>query len=866
MPGSLIHHGFEARARAAPEALAVVCGGRSLTYGELNRRANVLARRLVAQGTGPGQFVAVWAERTLDTIVHLLAVAKAGAAYVSLDPGYPSERLSFMLGETRATVLLANDSAALPDALPGMARLCASADDAEISAEIENLPPRCGPQDLAYLIYTSGSTGQPKGAMIHHAAVLNTLEDINERFVVGPGDRVLALSSFAFDLSVYDVFGVLGAGGAIVLPDAGSHREPAAWAELVLRHRVTIWNAVPALMEMLVAHAEATGSAALRSLRLAMLSGDWIPVSLPDRILRLSPTTSVVSLGGPTEVSIWSAVYPIEKVDPAWPSIPYGRPLRNQTLHVLDDDLNPCPVGTPGEQYCGGIGVGRGYLNRADLTSERFIADPFSSEPGARLYRTGDLGRWMPDGNIEFLGRIDNQVKINGNRVELGEIESTIARHPGVRDVAVVAPRDSHGRRRVVAFVVPNERFELTDDPTTTSSSQKSFPEVERSLREYLAIKLPAYMLPSRILARDKLPLSHNGKVDRKSLDAEALALTPPERPVMAARNDIERRLLDIWRHILDLPDIDVDDDFFMLGGDSLLAVVLLTHVDKEFDTSLQLVDLVQHPTISTLARLLRSDTAPLRRQTAIAIQLGDDRPILFFAPCIHGDLMTVRALASRLDMGQPVYALTPAGVDGQDPPHDTIAEIADYYIAQVREAQPRGPYLLSGYSIGGAVAQEMAKRLTTAGEIVSLLILIDAPARGRPPLIHWGNEAFKRAWRWQSSLVARLTGGPLKAIPPHAAMIAAHRRALNAHRAGAYLGPTVIIRATILPHPIKQWLDRSPQEWRLRKLVDPETPVIWTPGDHATIFAKPNVDVLAQQIQRQLDRVLAPSPQTVLG
>jgi pyochelin synthetase len=438
------------RAAAAPDAPAVLWRDGALSYRELVACANRLAHRLVAAGAARGRLVGVVLPRGWGQAAAVLSVAVSGAAYLPVDPAWPEARRLDLLETGCAGVVITD--ARLRDELawpPGTTVL--ALDDPE-TLRSPSTPPPGGPApaDLAYVIFTSGSTGRPKGVMIEHRAACNTIRDINRRFGVGPGDRVLALSSLSFDLSVWDVFGVLAAGGAVVLPDPDGVHDPAHWTELVERHGVTIWNSVPALLQ---AWADAQPDAGGASLRLAMLSGDWIPVGLPDRVRAGRPDLRVVSLGGATEASIWSVVYPIGEVPAEWTRIPYGRPLANQTLHVLDDRLEHCPAWVTGEIHIGGAGVAAGYWADPARTDERFIVHPGTGE---RLYRTGDLGRYLPGGDIELLGREDAQVKINGHRIELGEVAAALRRQPGVGDALVTVATEPHsGRRHLVAHVVP---------------------------------------------------------------------------------------------------------------------------------------------------------------------------------------------------------------------------------------------------------------------------------------------------------------------------------------------------------------------------------------------------------------------------
>ncbi len=458
-----LHELFQARAAEAPTAPAVRQAGQSLSYAELERRANRVAHELRARGVGPDRLVGLSCDKSFEMVVGLLAIAKAGGAYVPMDPAYPRERLLGMLRDSQVGVVLTQRC--LADALPDGAaeRLCL---DEEIGAGRPETPPESGvgPEHLAYVIYTSGSTGAPKGVQLDHRGRVNNFLDFDRRFAVGPGDALFALSSLSFDMCAYDVFGTLAAGATIVLPAPGQAHDPAAWARTLRAERVTVWHTAPALLKLFVDWLEAHPGNEPEALRLVLLGGDWIPVTLPDRLRALVPGARVISLGGATECSMDSTIYEVGAVDPAWTSIPYGAPMANQRAYVLDARLGLLPVGVAGELWLGGIGVGRGYHERPELTRERFVPDPHAGAPGARMYRTGDLARWMEDGNLELLGRIDNQVKIRGYRIELGEVEARLRAHPGVREGVVVARPDASGEKRLVAYVVPRADWE-DDEP-----------------------------------------------------------------------------------------------------------------------------------------------------------------------------------------------------------------------------------------------------------------------------------------------------------------------------------------------------------------------------------------------------------------
>ncbi|WP_018801095.1 non-ribosomal peptide synthetase [Salinispora arenicola] len=506
--GPLLHDPATSIARRMPEKPALYAGGAVTSHGRLAEGVAATAAALAAAGVGTGDLVAVACEKGLAQVVAVLAVNAAGAGYLPVEPSWPDARVATICA--RAGVRHALVGRGVRTTWPeGVSthRLTAAGRPGRRSGKSvsEPTPPpsRPGPDATAYVIFTSGSTGQPKGVEIQHRAARTTIDDIADRFGIHADDRVLALSALSFDLSVFDIYGVLGAGGALVLPDPARQRDPQHWLELAERHGVTVWNTAPALLEMLVEYAEIepeVASRALRNLRLVMLSGDWIPLTLPERLRRLAPQARVMSLGGATEASIWSITYPVTDVAPGWRSIPYGRALRAQSFHILDPDGGPCPVGEPGELFIGGDGLARGYIGDPEQTGYRFARHPLLGE---RLYRTGDLGRWRTDGNIEFLGRVDRQVKIRGHRIELGEIEAALGRHPALRQCIVAAVRGADERPRLAAYVVPKG-----GDVVPTAD------ELAGTLRE----RLPDYMVPSKFLVLDSLPVTPNGKIDYAAL------------------------------------------------------------------------------------------------------------------------------------------------------------------------------------------------------------------------------------------------------------------------------------------------------------------------------------------------------------
>jgi amino acid adenylation domain-containing protein len=506
VPAALLQALVSAQAAARPAHPAVVGPGGCLSYAELEHLVRQIGRALRGMGARPNRLVAVVLEKGWEQAAAVLGVLHSGAAYLPLDPELPAERLRSLLevGEVEVAVTIGRLSARLswPE---GVRRLCL--DELPLAAVEQGPPERPqGPADLAYVIFTSGSTGVPKGVMIDHRGAVNTILDINRRFGVGPDDRILALSALTFDLSVYDIFGTLAAGGTVVFPSPSRLRDPGHLAELVERHGVTVWNSVPALMRLATEYLDGRHEAPLRSLRLVMLSGDWIPVSLPDQVRTVARQAQLVSLGGATEASIWSIWYPIERIDPNWKSIPYGRPLANQTFHVLNGDLEPCPVWVPGELYIGGIGLALGYWRDEEKTRERFVVHP---RTGERLYRTGDWGRYLPDGDIEFLGRDDLQVKVQGYRIELAEVEAALLAHPKVAAAVAAAVGDRGEEKRLVAYLSPREPLPPTNgrvDPPSVSGDDRCEGLIVDPARR-LEFRLREHALLSVEDGRDTVPL-----------------------------------------------------------------------------------------------------------------------------------------------------------------------------------------------------------------------------------------------------------------------------------------------------------------------------------------------------------------------
>jgi len=586
VPNGLLHDGFLRQTHQRPGDTALISERRRFTYDELHRLSNTLARRIREAGAIPNTLVAVVMEKGWEQAAAVLGILESGAAYLPVDANLPQERLHHLLEHGQVQILLTQPWIEPKLKWPDHIKRIVVDDVGLEKMKAEPLDPVQGPEDIAYVIFTSGSTGLPKGVVIDHRGALNTIVDINERFGIGPNDRVLALSALNFDLSVYDIFGLLAAGGAVVMPESGAKRDPERWLRWIEEEKITLWNSVPALMEMATAFAESRSLRLPNSLRTIMMGGDWIPVNLPDRIRKLRPGIEIISLGGVTEASIWSILFPIKEVSPDWKSIPYGKPMINQQFHVLDERLRPCPIWVPGQLFIGGVGLAKGYWRDQKKTDASFITHPSTGE---RLYRTGDLGRYWPDGNIEFLGREDFQVKISGFRIELGEIEAVLSQHPGIREALVTAHDDGAGHKRLVAYLVG------------LSAEAPS----NESLRNFLKDRLPEYMVPNFYVPLESLPLSSNGKVDRKALPAPDRIEATKKRDRVNPRTPTEEILTAIWKAVLRINHFGIHDNFLELGGNSLQAIQILSRVRESFHLNLSLPALFEAPTIAEMAQLI---------------------------------------------------------------------------------------------------------------------------------------------------------------------------------------------------------------------------------------------------------------------
>ncbi len=715
-PQKCVHELFESQVQREPNATAIVAKGLQLTYGELNVRANQLAHHLRKHGVGPETLVAVCLKRSPEMVIALLGVWKAGAAYVPLDSAYPRERLAFMCRDSGARVLLTDEKCKpLLDSIVDYA-ICLDSDWSSIAAEPTHNPsPVALPSDLAYVMYTSGSTGRPKGAMILHRGLVNYLWWAIKAYGVKPGGSVPVHSSISFDLTVTSLYTPLLAGAEVELLPEDLNGQQLLAALRSGKKRRSLIKITPAHLDLLNQLLTPDEIASVTDV--FVIGGEALLAENLSSWRRLSPDTRLINEYGPTETVVGCCVYEVQPDDPHTGPVAIGLPIANTQLYVLDSNLHPVETGVIGELYVGGAGVARGYWNRPELTRELFLPDPFSTEPGARLYKTGDLASYRVDGILEYLGRADDQVKVLGYRIELGEIEAALASHASVQSCAVIARENTPGNKQLIGYVVTRNRERLANE----------------SLRDFLREKLPEYMVPARFVFLDALPLTENGKVDRKSLPNAASPVyisdhVPLDEGFIAPRTATERILASIWSELLNVERVGIHDDFFALGGHSLTAVKAVARIQdalKLSNTRLPLATFLQAPTIAELARMLEDkDWAP-SWSSLVPIRASGSKPPLFLFHAHGGNVIEYHPLADRLDQDQPVYALQARGLNGEIVRGASMQDLAAAYISELRNLQPNGPYFLGGFCFGGLLAFEAAQQLTNAGQEVSLLVLI---------------------------------------------------------------------------------------------------------------------------------------------
>ncbi len=694
------HELFEAQVRRTPGAMAAVFEEERLTFAELNRRANQLAHSLLGLGVRPDTLVGLFLDRSLEMMVGLLGVLKAGGAYVPLDPYHPASRLAHMVRDANLSLIVTRAELlkSLPEGVEHV--ICLDRDAREIGKNKDTDPgSSAGPGNLAYVIYTSGSTGNPKGVLIEHRALVNYATGVTERLGLA-GLSFAMVQPLAVDSSVTAIYPPLFSGGCVHLISRETALAPDEFHDYFGTHPVDCLKIAPSHLAALAEDQRGP----LLPRRKLILGGEASRTEWVRQLALAGKGCEIYNHYGPTETTVGVTTYAVPAVlDDTPATLPIGRPLLNTQVYVLDEHMRPVPAGAPGGLYVGGENLARGYLNLSEATAANFVPNPFGS---GRLYRTGDSVRVLPDGNLEFLGRGDGQVKVRGYRVEIGEVEAAILRHPAIADVAVISGEFSSGGTALAAFVITKKEARITA------------PE----LRRWLTRKLPGPMVPSLFRFLPSLPRTEHGKLDRRAL-AELLH-SVPKSPKSAVQlgDETERRLRGIWQETLDVPEIDADDNFFDLGGHSLLAVTLFSRIEQEFGVKLALAELFRSPTIRQLAHAIRSLRTAPEWSSLVPIQPDGSRPPLFLIHGNGGNVLFYRPLAQHLGPDQPVYGLQSKGLDGRTPPIDSVEEMAAAYLEEVRRLQPDGPYHFAGYCLGAYVAHEMARQVQIQGGEIAFL------------------------------------------------------------------------------------------------------------------------------------------------
>jgi aspartate racemase len=852
---SCVHHIFEAQVERSPEAVAVEFDGGRLTYQELNARADEVAHCLRNFDVGPDSLVGLCVDRSLEMVVGLLGILKAGAAYLPLDPTHPVERLAFMANDARVSVLLTverlNRMASEVTAQAGVQgttaivcldRLAKFVDKKKSVAHA----PRSSPENLACLMYTSGSTGRPKGAEVTHLGIVRLVKG-SDYVSFAPEEVFLQLAPLAFDASTFEIWGSLLNGARLVIMSPGTPTLEEI-GQAIRTHGVTTLWLTAGLFELMVEERLDD----LKPLRQLVTGGDVASVTHVNRARRELQGCRLINGYGPTESTTFACCYEV-KTGVSGRSVPIGRPIANTQVYILDAHLQPAPIGVSGEVYIGGDGVARGYLGQPALTADRFIADPFSEIPGSRLYRTGDRARYLHNGNIEFMGRLDHQVKIRGFRIETGEIETVLATHPNVRQAAVIAKQDRSGSKYLLASIVRKSELETSSD----------------DLRQFLSKTLPDYMIPTAFVFLKSLPLTASGKVDRKALpdrsrgDCSLGQTTPP-------RTELERQLVKIWQESLETQSISVRDSFFHLGGHSLLAVRLINAINKALNLDLQVLTLFRNPTIEELARAVEAQRPGRQLPTIFRLQDGSSGPPLFF---INTGAFEFR-LARLLDAERSIFGtdaplsrdVLQASEANKTTVLPRVEDLAAEHVKLLIEQLPAGSCLLAGYSFGGVLAFEVAHQLQRTGRRVEAIFLLDAVGSRRHGL---------RAFKYWCATHIRNTfknglGYPVKTT---VAKVQFERRKLamlkNPHpnlddpsnpipwgliekvytNAREAYRPHCLDSRGVLFRAQDTKVSRTDRALGWKGLFTQGIEIVDVPGDHTTCFQEPHIQTLAQRL-----------------
>ena len=705
--GKALPHFINECAKKYANKVAIKFHGRNLTYKEIYESSNKLAKILIDNGIKPGDIIGLALDRSPEMIISLLAILKSGAAYIPLDPEYPKDRVEFMLDDSSAKILITSkkyhnhfasttSEILIEDALEKFGSYTGDEPLVEVTGD-----------DLAYVLYTSGSTGKPKGVQIRHFNLVNFLLSMQKQPGMTASDKILTVTTISFDIAGLELYLPLICGAEITLTNSDTAKDGRILFDMVKNDGITFMQATPYTWRMMLE----AGWEKLLPLKI-LCGGEALPKDLVGKLT--ARTSQLWNMYGPTETTIWSTVKLIESGD----DITIGKPIDNTQVYIVDENLNNLTDGSTGEIIIAGDGVAAGYLNRPELTAERFIDNSFSDKPGDKMYRTGDLGRYKDNGDIVCLGRMDHQVKVRGYRIELEEIEHTLVKETNIKQAVVIAREDVPGDPRLVGYVVLEEDGDI-DLKTKIHNWQQAL----------LAV-LPEYMVPDDFMVMSAIPITPNGKIDRKALPKPDYNAITRLGEYVAPRTEIEKQVAEIWQELMGLEKISIYDNFFELGGRSLVAVQIMAQIEKLTGKRLPLATLFEHSTIEKLSFVLKVDSKSITWDSLVHIKpKGTKMPIYI----VHGaglNVLLFNALAMNMDDDQPVFGLQARGLNGIDEPLDVMEEIAANYIAEIVAQNPTGPYALAGYSLGGTIAYEMAHQLLAAGKEVKMLAVFDTYAK----------------------------------------------------------------------------------------------------------------------------------------
>ncbi len=852
-PYVCVHELVAEQAKLRPEAEAVAFGDTRLSYRQLDERSNQVANFLLAQQINPGDRVGIFMDRSADMITSMLGVLKAGGAYVPIDPVYPQERLKFIADDISVSWVLSSHQVhtKLPSAAPFV--LVDGPDSPVRTASRQPVANRSTPESIAALIYTSGSTGQPKAACIPHRAIVRTVRDTNY-IQATPEDRVAQVASPSFDAALMEIWMALINGGTLVGMRRETLLDPVELSKILQTERISVIVLNTAYMHQIGRDVPE----ALSGVRKIIFGGEAAEPAPLRRLLKKVSPGALINGYGPAEGCVTTTFYEISSLPEDAMTVPIGRPVKNSQVYLLDPHARLVPIGVQGEIYIGGEGVALGYWNRPELNAQRFIPDSFSGIPGRLLYRTGDLGRLRADGQLEFMGRMDEQVKIRGHRIELAEVRQAIVSHADVSQVFLMVREDQPGDKRLVAYVTLRRPLALA----------------QTILKQHVQEKLPAHTQPAAFVIVDSIPLTTNGKVDRKALPA------PLERPDLGIdyeepQTDFERMLTSVWQELLRIDHVGLNDNFFDLGGHSLLASRLVARIEKETGKNIPVATLFEAPTIARLAQKLMENSFAAGWSPLVELHrpTHDTANEPFF--CIHSlgaNLVSFHKVASLL-RDRPIYGLQPHGLDGRERPFDNLEEMAAAYVQEIQKKQPHGPYYLGGVCIGGVLAYEMAQQLTAAGEEVALIALIDSFMPGKLPHLHarsrWteyldrhlgealllqGSARLKYLGRWIANggiVLSRFLGWRDNSSLARATRQVgeAHMRAVLTYEPKPYAGK--ITQFICSDAAYRSYEDRR-LAWSTLALGGFEIHLV--PGNHLTMVEEPHVRTLAKELQLCLD------------